>query len=270
MFRLPTPSRSIAKDDRATIFGWCMYDWANSAYITTAVGLLPIYFASTVVGENGAVILGKTYRADTLWGFAVGLAGAFSFFCAPVLGAIADFSSTKKRFLTAFGYTGALFCILLYFTRTGDVFKTLLFFLISQIGFVNGNVFYDAFLPHVASDEKMDDVSAKGYAYGYVGGGLQFAIALALVSLHDKLGLSKEHAARIGIASAGVWWAAFTIYCMRFLYEPPATEALPQAFRERPQLVAYLSLGILRTWETAKRAVRFRHLIIFLLAFMTY
>src|SRR2546423_12424748 len=184
MLGLPKPSHSTNKDDPATVFGWCMYDWANSAYITTAVGLLPIYFASTIVGENGAVIFGKTYRADTLWGFAVGLAGAFSFICAPVLGSIADFSSSKKKFLTAFGYAGALFCILLYFTRSGDVLMTLLFFLASQIGFVNGNVFYDAFLPHIAGDARMDDVSAKGYAYGHVGGGLQFALPLVLVSLH--------------------------------------------------------------------------------------
>ncbi len=247
-----------------------MYDWANSAYITTAVGLLPIYFASSIVGPIGATIFGRTYPPETLWGFAVGLAGVFSFICAPVLGAIADFSSSKKKFLTAFGYTGALFCILLYFTHTGDVLKTMAFFLISQIGFVNGNVFYDAFLPHVASDEKMDAVSGKGYAYGYVGGGLQFAIALALVSLHDKLGLSKEHAARIGIASAGIWWAGFTIYCMRFLQEPASDKSLPDKFAGQPRVLAFLSLGISRTWHTAQRAFRFKHLIIFLLAYMTY
>lgn len=270
MFSLPTPAKSPRKDDSATIFGWCMYDWANSAYITTAVGLLPIYFGSTVVGEHGALIFGKVYRADTLWGFAVGLAGVVSFLCAPVLGAIADFSSSKKKFLTAFGYTGSLFCILIYFTRSGDVLFTMLLFLISQIGFVNGNVFYDAFLPHVASEERLDDVSGKGYAYGYVGGGLQFAIALALVSMHDKLGLSKEHAARIGIATAGIWWAAFTVYCMRFLHEPPATEPLPPKFRSLPRTLAYLSLGISRTIATARRALRFRHLILFLVAYMMY
>ena len=247
-----------------------MYDWANSAYITTAVGLLPIYFASVIVGENGAVIFGRTYRPDTLWGFAVGLAGAVSFLCAPVFGAIADFSSSKKKFLTAFGYSGALFCTLLYFTHSGDVFKTLLFFLLSQVGFVNGNVFYDAFLPHVASEEKMDAVSGKGYAFGYVGGGLQFAIALALVSLHDKLGLSSELAARIGIASAGIWWAGFTIYCMRFLREAPSSEQLPAEMRKYPTLLAFLLLGLTRTWRTTRRAFQFRHLILFLLAYMTY
>jgi UMF1 family MFS transporter len=271
MHTVPVPVVSAGnKDDPKTVFGWCMYDWANSAYITTAVGLLPIYFASTIVGAHGAVIFGRQYRADTLWGFAVGLAGVLSFLFAPVLGAIADFSASKKKFLTAFAYTGATFCILLYFTHTGDVIKTLIFFLISQVGFVNANVFYDAFLPHVASEAKMDDVSGKGYAYGYVGGGLQFAIALTLVSLHDKFGLTKEHAARIGIAMAGVWWAGFTIFCLRFLHEAQATEQLPNQFRKRPEWLAYLKLGVSRTWHTALRAVQYRHLLIFLLAFMMY
>ena len=259
-----------AKDDPKSVFGWCMYDWANSAYITTAVGLLPIYFASTVMAGGNAVFFGKTFRSDTLWGFVVGLAGVLSFICAPVLGAIADFSASKKKFLLVFAYTGSLFCILLYFSHTGDVVKTLLFFLISQLGFVNGNVFYDAFLPHIASEEKLDDVSAKGYAYGYVGGGLQFAIALALVAFHDKAGLTKEHAARIGIAMAGFWWLVFTIYCMRFVHEAPSTEILPEKYRNHPQWVGFLFLGISRTWQTAVRASKYRHLVIFLLAFMMY
>ena len=207
------PIRPSTKDDPKTVFGWCMYDWANSAYITTAVGLLPIFFAGSVVPKEGAVFFGTTYRPDTLWGFTVGLAGIISFLFAPVMGAIADFSGSKKKFLLSFAYTGALFCTLLYFVHTGDVFKTLLFFLLSQLGFVNGNIFYDAFLPHVSSDGNLDRTSAMGYAYGYVGGGLQFAIALVIVALYDKIGITKEHAARIGIAMSGVWWAVFTLYC---------------------------------------------------------
>lgn len=258
------------RDDPRTIFGWCMYDWANSAYITTAVGLLPIFFASSVVPKEGAVLFGHAYRADTLWGFTVGLAGVISFLFAPILGAIADFSASKKKFLLAFAYTGSLFCMLLYFVHTGEVLKTLLLFLVSQLGFVNANIFYDAFLPHVASDEKMDSVSAKGYAYGYVGGGLQFAIALALVSLHDKVGLTKEHAARIGIATAGLWWLIFTIYCMRLVQEAPSVEKLPEKYRDKPWWQAYIAIGITRTWATTVRATRFRHLVLFLLAFMLY
>src|SRR5437588_3643244 len=265
-----TVSGIPAKDDPKTIFGWCMYDWANSAYITTAVGLLPIFFASSVTPNGSAVIFGRTFRSDTLWGFTVGLAGVLSFIWAPILGAIADFSASKKKFLLAFAYTGALFCMLLYFCHTGDVIKTLFFFLISQVGFVNGNIFYDSFLPHIASEDKMDDVSGKGYAYGYVGGGLQFAIALILVSFHDKVGLTKDHAARIGIAMAGLWWLFFTIYCMRFLHEAPPTEALPAKYSRRPEWLAYLSIGVERTWRTAVRAAGYRHLVVFLLAFMLY
>jgi MFS transporter, UMF1 family len=260
----------LRKDDRQTVFGWCLYDWANSAYITTAVGLLPIYFASSVVPKEGAEFFGQTFRADTLWGFTVGLTGVISFLVAPVLGAIADFSGAKKKFLMSFAYTGALFTILLYFTRTGDVTKTLLFFLFTQLGFVNGNVFYDAFLPHVSSDEKMDRTSARGYAFGYVGGGIQFAIALALLSLHDNVGLTREHAARIGIAMAGLWWIAFTFISMRYLREAPAHRELPERYRRRPWPLAYLAVGIARTWRTTLYAVKLKHLVLFLLAFMLY
>lgn len=259
-----------ARDDPRTVFGWCMYDWANSAYITAAVGLLPVFFASSVVPKGGAVIFGQTYRPDTLWGFTVGLAGIISFVFAPVLGSIADFSASKKRFLLAFAYTGSLFCMLLYFVHTGEVLKTLGLFLVSQLGFVNANIFYDAFLPHVASDDKMDHTSARGYAFGYVGGGLQFAIALVLVSMHDKIGLTKEHAARIGIAMAGLWWFVFTIYGMRLVQEAPPVAPLPEKYRGISWWRAYLAVGIRRTWATTLRAARFKHLVLFLLAFMLY
>ncbi len=262
--------QSFPKDDPKTVFGWCLYDWANSAYITTAVGLLPIFFASTVVPKEGAELFGRTFRADTLWGFIVGLTGVISFVMAPILGAIADFSGAKKKFLLTFAYTGALFTILLYFCRTGDVVKTLGFFLFTQLGFVNGNVFYDAFLPHVSSDEKMDATSAKGYAFGYIGGGLQFAIALALVSLHDKVGLTKEHAARIGIAMSGLWWFVFTIISMRYVKEAPADTELPEQYQGYPRALGYLAVGISRTWRTTLAAVKLKHLLLFLLAFMFY
>ena len=265
-----TDHASHIKNDRRTIFAWCMYDWANSAYITTAVGLLPIFFAKSVVGEQGADLFNRHFRADTLWGFTVGLAGLVSFVLAPVLGAMADFSSAKKRFLLFFAYTGSLFTILFYFIRSGDVVATLLIFLVTQIGFVNGNVFYDAFLPHIATDDKMDDVSARGYAFGYVGGGLQFAIALGLVSLHDKLGLTREHAARLGISLSGIWWAGFTIFLARWLPEPDAKEQLPDRYAGRPHAIAIAQIGIERTWQTTRRAAKFRHLVLFLLAFMLY
>lgn len=265
---MPTPS---PKNDPKTIFGWCMYDWANSAYATTVmVGLLPAYFAATVVGPEGVQIGGRHFAADTLWAIVVGLATFIAFVFSPVLGSIADFTAAKKRFLLAFAYTGCLFTLLLFFCGSGDVFLTLALFLVAQLGFIGANVFYDAFLPHIASEDKLDLVSGKGYSFGYVGGGLQFALSLGLVAGHDSLGLSLQQAARLGIAFAGLWWAGFTVFTARALFEAPAAALLPATYRRWPRPLAYAAVGFSRTWRTTLKVRRFRHLVIFLLAFMLY
>jgi MFS transporter, UMF1 family len=260
------------KNDPKTIFGWCMYDWANSAYITTvAVGLLPPYFASVVVGPGGVTIGSATYSATALWGFIVGGASFIAFLLAPILGAVADFTSAKKRFLLFFAYTGSLFNILLYLSRAGNVWSTLLFFLISQVCFISANVFYDAFLPQIATDDKMDMVSGKGFSYGYVGGGLQFAFALGLIAGHSKLGISLTQAVRIGILGAGLWWAAFTLFTAKNLFEAPGISTLPERYRGWRFLpAAYTAIGVSRLIETAKRVRRFRHLVLFLISYMLY
>lgn len=266
------PPTGPAKDDPRQIRGWCLYDWANSAYITTvAVGLLPVYFAEVVVGPAGIHWRGTVYKADALWGATVGLAAFLTFLSAPVLGAIADFTAAKKRFLLSFAYTGALFTLLLYFCRSGDVFRTLALFLVAQMGYIGANVFYDAFLPQISSAERMDWVSGKGYAYGYVGGGLQFALALGLVVGHEQLGLAREQAVRLGILLAGLWWAGFTLYTARTLTEAaPPSAGLPERYRGWPRPLAYAALGFSRTLRTTRRVGRFRHLALFLVAFMLY
>jgi UMF1 family MFS transporter len=258
------------KNDKKTIFGWCMYDWANSAYITTAaVALLPNYFAQAVVGEAGVDILGMNMSATALWGFMLGGAAFLVFLFAPVLGAIADFSSGKRRFLAGFAYMGSLFATMLYFCKSGDVGLTIALFMGTQVCFVAGNVFYDAFLPQIASEDKLDSVSAKGYAFGYVGGSLQFAIALGLVAM-QKTPEDQAMAARIGMAMTGIWWAGWTLLTMKYLKEVKIPYELPEAYRDRPKILAYLALGISRTVATAKRVGRFKHLTLFLVAYMIY
>ncbi|MFC1858435.1 MFS transporter [Thermodesulfobacteriota bacterium] len=259
------------KNDRRTIFGWCMYDWANSAFATTVLAaLLPAYFAGEVVGPEGVMIDGTLYSATTLWGFVVAIAAFLVFLIAPVLGAISDFSASKKKFLMTFAYGGSLFTMLLFFCKSGDVFLTLFIFLIAQIGFIAGNVFYDAFLPQIVTEDKIDWVSGKGFSYGYLGGGLQFAIALGLVAGHNQFGLSQSMAARIGLLMAGTWWAGFTIFTLKYLREAPRTAVLPEKFHEKPLLFAYVFVGFSRLFKTAKLVSRFRDLLIFLIAFMLY
>ena len=259
------------KNDKKSIFGWCMYDWANSAYITTVgVALLPIYFAEGIVGKDGVVIFGATVSATALWGFMLGFAALLVFLFAPVLGAIADFSSAKKKFLIGFAYFGSLFATLLYFCRPGDVWIAVVLYISTQVCFVAGNVFYDAFLPHLASEDRLDSVSAKGFAYGYVGGSIQFGIALVLVAMHETIGIERVMAVRIGMAMTGFWWAGWTLFTVKYLKEIKTDQELPEKYRNRPKISAYLSLGINRTIATAKKVGNFKHLTLFLIAYMIY
>ncbi|MGQ0793608.1 MAG: MFS transporter [Deltaproteobacteria bacterium] len=262
----------MLKNDPKTIFGWCMYDWANSAYATTvAVGFLPIYFASVVVGEGGVSLGGSTYSATALWGFTVALASLIAFAVSPVLGAIADFTGAKKRFLLSFAYIGSLATLLFYLSESGDVWMTLGFFLLTQVCFIGANVFYDAFLPQITTDDKMDAVSGRGFSYGYVGGGIQLALAFGIVAMHEALGLSQTQAVRVGIASAGIWWAGFTIITARNLREAPTNNPLPREYLSwRFRRAAYVAVGFSRLLGTLRRAGKFKHLVLFLAAYMLY
>lgn len=260
-----------AKDDSRTIFGWCMYDWANSAYTTTIVAaLLPAYFEKSIVPEGGITWLGRNFSAVSLWAYGVSISAMLAFFLSPVLGAIADFSSAKKRFLLLFAYVGSMAATLLYFSGPGDVISTLVLFVFAQFGFVSANVFYDAFLPQLVSEEHLDRISGRGYAFGYLGGGVQFALALGLYAAHERLGLSEQLAVRIGLASAGLWWAGFSLFLVFFVREAPSKQPLPPRLARYPKAVAYAAVGVTRTLATVSRVRRYKHLVLFLAAFMFY
>ena len=259
------------RGDRRVIFGWAMYDWANSAYVTTlAVAILPIYFAGVVVPPDGLEIRGTLYAAETLWGFMVSAAAFLVFVAAPTLGAIADFCCAKKRFLFSFCYLGVVSAAFLSFSKAGDVWLTMILFVISQIGFVGANVFYDAFLPQIAPEGETDRISSKGFAYGYVGGGLQFALALGLLAGHEKIGLSEAEAARLGMLTAALWWGGFALVTVSLLREPRRILALPEGFRRVPLGLGYISLGVSRVWRTIRKLRQLRHLVLFLAAFLVY
>lgn len=266
--RQPSPKPAPVRGDRRVIFGWAMYDWANSAYITTiTVAILPMYFAGVVVPAGGFRIGGTLFAAETLWGFMISAAAFIVFALAPVLGAIADYRATKKRFLFTFCYLGVCSAIILSFCGPGNVWPTIILFVISQVGFVGANVFYDAFLPQIAGQGQEDRVSSKGYAYGYAGGGLQFATALALVAWHDLFGLTEAGAARIGMLSAALWWGGFALVTLRYLREPRGEQGLSTA---RPGLPALLVLGVTRVWKTMRQVEKLKPLLLFLLAFLVY
>ncbi len=257
--------------DKKQIFGWAMYDWANSAFVTTVgVAILPIYFADVVVPQEGFVIGGTVFSAATIWGYMLSFVALLVFLLSPVLGAIADYSASKKKFMLTFCYGGSLFAILLYFCGSGEVWQTMIFFVVAQFGFVSANVFYDAFLPHIAQNNELDWVSGKGYAYGYVGGGLQFACSLGLIVGHESLGISEDHAARLALLFAGLWWAGFTLFTVFYLKEGKNSQDGNPANTGINRYVEYIRLGLLHALSTVKKVKSYRELVIFLIAFMIY
>ena len=259
------------KNDRRTIFGWAMYDWANSAYFTTvAAALLPGYFETVVVPPEGVEVLGRTLNGQELWTFFLSFGTFIIFLVTPILGAVADFTGSKKRFLAAFAYGGALCTLLYFFVRSGDVTVTLGLFFLTQVGFVGANVFYDGFLPDLTTPDTIDRVSAKGYAFGYVGGGIQFSLALLLVSFPEAVGLDTDAAVRLGLVMAGLWWLGFTAFALSRLKETGRRQPLPERYRDSWRPIAYTRIGFGRVWHTTRRLRRFPQLLLFLLAYVVY
>ncbi|MEX2655817.1 MAG: MFS transporter [Acidimicrobiia bacterium] len=228
------------KNDRRTIFGWAMYDWANSAYSTVIAGaVLPAFFVSEVVGDEGW----NGRSGESLFALTLALGTLLLFLAMPVLGAIADFSASKRRFLRAFAYGGSLFTASLFLATSGNVLATLGLFLLAQIGFVGANVFYDGFLPDISTPDTIDKVSSRGFALGYIGGGVWLGVVIAMIQFSDDGAL----AARIGIGATGLWWAGFTRFALSRLDETGSRSDLPESVtvpRSWVRGITWLSAGI--------------------------
>lgn len=259
----------ITKNDPRTIFGWAMYDWANSAYITTFAAIVAAFFTAVIVPDEGW----NGFSGQTLWSAIISIGAIVLFLAMPILGAVADYSSAKRRFLRFFAWFGALMTVALPFIPSGSVVFFLGIVLLTQIGFVAANVFYDGFLPDISTDETIDQVSSKGYAMGYIGGGLYVLAALILILLSGdggSTGLSEETASRIGIGGAGLWWIVFANFALKRLPDETTTEELPAPFRSRSRWVGLTRLGFARTMGTARKLLGFKQLMLFVLAYLFY
>ena len=156
------------------IFGWLMYDFANSSFTTIIVTVVySKYFVQTVVNE-------KEY-GTALWGRAIAISMFLVAISAPIFGAVADFSRAKKKFLFYNTYLTIIFTALLYFVKAGDIFKGMLFFILANFGFNSANVFYNSLLPDITSNENLGKVSGLGWGVGYIGGLLSLMLVLPLV-----------------------------------------------------------------------------------------
>ncbi|MCH7950407.1 MAG: MFS transporter [Candidatus Dadabacteria bacterium] len=242
------------KNKRGEILSWCMYDWANSAFATTVMAaVLPVYY-SQVAGVN---LPGNT--ATVYWGYTTAGALLISAFLAPIMGAIADYSGTKKKLLMTFAALGIFATALLYFVTTGDWLMASVFFILGNIGFATSEVFYNSLLPHIASPEKMDQVSTKGYALGYLGGGILLGINVLMIELMSD----KILATRLSFVTVSIWWAIFTIPILRNVREPKVKENIGPHINP-------LTGGFKRVATTFKELRSYRELFLFLVAFWIY
>ncbi|MBC7236799.1 MAG: MFS transporter [Chloroflexi bacterium] len=250
--------RAAEKQHRRIINAWCMYDWANSAFATTVMAaLLPPYFSRVA-----AATLPKNV-ATSIWGYAVSAAMLLVAFMGPVLGAIADHSGGKKRFLRAFLILAIVFTGLLFFVREGDWLAAVIFYVLASVGNGGANIFYDSLLPHVARPEEIDQVSTKGYALGYLGGGILLLVNLLWYIQPGWFGFADAGAAvRASFLSVALWWAIFSLPLFRVVPEPAASPVIGE--------INPLRAGFRRLAETFRQVRRYKELFKFLIAFWLY
>jgi len=203
-------------DDRRERFGWYWYDVANSAFSTTVITVFlgPYLTAVTrAAADAGGFVhpFGVPVHAGAFFPYVVSVSVALQALLLPVLGAVADYSRRKKQMLGVCAYLGAAATTALYLVRPPDYLLGGLLCIVANVSFGASVVFYNAFLPEIARPEERDAVSSRGWALGYLGGGVLLAANLALVMRAPALGLADDEAARLALASAGVWWGLFTL-----------------------------------------------------------
>ncbi len=236
------------------ILGWALYDWANSAYATIVLAVFfPLLFAAHwYPGENTTTPLGYANAAASL----------LIVLAAPVLGAIADQGGWRKRFLIVFAGLGIAFTAALFFVAQGHWLLALAVYVLAGVGFAGANVFYDALIVEVAPRERMDVVSALGYALGYLGGGLVLVLALALALRPQWLGLDAATGRQAVFLLTAAWWALFML--------PLVVWVKVRAPARRLQPVAAAGAGLRQLAATFREVRRLRVVALFLLAYWFY
>ena len=249
------------KNNKRTIFGWSMYDWAKSAYETTILGaVLPVYFVSVIVPEEGFEFRGNVYTGAEVWGFAIGSALFIFFLIMPTIGAIADMSGNRMRFFKVFAFGGAIFASTFYFANSGDVLFTLGIYFLAQLGATGSNVFYDSVLKDITTDDTIDSVSARGYALGYLGGGTDLILSFVIILLGpDMLGIDTGLASKIAITKSGLWWLIFSVFSFSRMN-------IVETKSGKVSIVSAYS----RNFTTLKKISKFPFLLYFLISYIFF
>ena len=238
------------------VFSWALYDWANSVFATTVMaGFFPVFFKEYWSAGSDAVV------STAQLGFANSIASVFILVAAPILGAIADGGGARKKYLGVFTALGIVMSAGLWFVAQGDWAMAALVYVLAVVGFSGGIVFYDALIMAVSPPQRYDEVSSFGFSLGYIGGGILFALNVAMVLSPSTFGLpGAAEAVRLSFLTVAVWWLVFSIPLFRNVPEPPRTGDAGTA----------IASGLRSLAKTMREHRTHRMALLFLLAYFFY
>ncbi|GAB3643275.1 MFS transporter [Spirosoma arcticum] len=204
----------MQKNNPRILTAWTLYDWANSVHSLVIVSsIFPVYFSATALNDAGGPVinfLGVTVKNTVLFSYTVSAAFLTTALLSPICSAIADYSGRKKAFMRAFCYLGAISCALLYFFTKETTTFAIICFGLSLVGWSGSIVFYNSYLPDIATEDQFDRVSARGFSMGYIGSVLLMVLNLLVILKRDWFGnISEGMASRIAFLTVGVWWIGF-------------------------------------------------------------
>ena len=261
--------KDLSAAQRRVIRAWCMYDWANSGYATAGgAAIFPVYFVFLFKDSLGESVsfLGITFTGSSTWSLGIAFATALVAITSPVLGVIADRVAIKKILLWIYTIVGSVATCLMFFSAyTGEPWLWFLaMFILANIGFAGCLVFYNTFLPHIAPRELLDNVSSRGFAYGYVGGGLLLAVHLALILAT----LDTQYAdlvTRLAIVSIGFWWFGWALWTFKVMPEPHIPNEMHGLRPARALRLAFTELS-----HTFREMRGFRVILIYLVSYLLF
>lgn len=249
--------------NKREVYGWAMYDWANSAFSTTvATTFLGPYLAGLALAQGGTVnILGFEIEGVSFFPYCVSISVLLQVLFLPILGSIADYSNLKKWMMLLFAYIGATATILLFFVTGNLIVLGGILFILANLAFGAAIVFYNAFLPDISSPDERDSVSSMGFGFGYVGGGVLLLLNLLLFWFMEDSTL----AVRVSLASAGIWWLVFTyLFPQQRLVQRKPTHTLPAGESYLSHSLKQLRTTLIEIWR------KYPHTLRFLVAYLIY
>lgn len=248
-------------------FGWYMYDWANSAFYTSVItvflGPYLTEIAKNAAGPQGSIsFLGFDIYPASYFAYIVSLSVALQVLLLPVMGAIADNTGAKKKLLGLFAYIGAFATMGLYFLEGSNYQLGGVLFVTANLSFGIAAVIYNSYLNALAEAERRDTVSSIGWATGYLGGGIVLGLNLILFANAESFGVSTASAVRISLASAGLWWAVFTLFPMLLLRK--------DSLQQKGKISRSVSKSVHTLIETLKDARNHPQTLLMLTAYLFY